>query len=96
MKNRGVIYKKRTYVDNEKQKVTDILFIEVTDKIKINDDLIKIIPIISDHPSSYCIGEEIEVNGEVSLECILTPAGKRSISLIPVFRTSHKFNEIIL
>ena len=88
MKIRGVICKKRSYRDNDKKKVTDIIFIEVAEKIKINGDLIKIIPIISDHPSSYCIGEEIEVNRKVRLESILTYGGIRSFSPIPVIRTS--------
>ncbi len=86
MKIKGVIYKKRVYVDREKPNVTTILFIELEEKIDINGETIRIIPILSSNPSSYRVGEQIEVNGEVRFECIWTSTGKLSFSQIPVIR----------
>ncbi|MEW9673451.1 hypothetical protein [Ammoniphilus sp. 3BR4] len=88
MKFKGVIYKKRAYVDREKPNVTDILFIELEEKIDVNGETIRIIPILSYKPSSYRVGEQVEVNGEVRFESILTSTGKRSFSPIPVIRVA--------
>jgi hypothetical protein len=86
MKIKGVIYKKRAYVDREKPNVTVILFIELEEKIDVNGEAIRIIPILSSYPSSYRVGEQIEVSGEVRYESIWTSTGQRSLSPIPVIR----------
>jgi hypothetical protein len=86
MKIKGDIYKKRAYVDREKPNVTVILFIELEEKIDVNGEAIRIIPILSSFPSSYSVGEQIEVSGEVRYESIWTSTGQRSFSPIPVIR----------
>ncbi|MCQ6281683.1 hypothetical protein [Bacillus sp. EB600] len=86
MKISGEIYNKRTYIDDYRQNITSILFVELEKMIKVNGEMIKFIPIICDGFSDFNIGEKIEVDGVISFESIKTSKGNRSFSLNPVIR----------
>jgi hypothetical protein len=81
---KGKVYNKRPYVDKHKQNVTNILFIEIEKAIQINGDMIKLIPILSQFSANYCVGEQIEADGEIKFENITTPTGKPCFLPIPV------------
>ena len=84
MKIKGKVYNKRPYIDKQKQNVKNILFIEIEKAIQINGDVIKLIPILSQSSANYSVGEQIEVDGEIKLEHIMTPTGKPCFLPIPV------------
>ncbi|MDQ1005295.1 hypothetical protein QFZ28_005873 [Neobacillus niacini] len=86
MRIRGKIYNKRSYIDDYKQNKTSILFVELEEKLKVNGEMIKFIPMICAGLSDFSIGEKVEVDGIVRFESIKTLKGNLSFSPIPVIR----------
>ncbi|MEW9673707.1 hypothetical protein [Ammoniphilus sp. 3BR4] len=87
MRVQGKIFKKRPYLNSENKNINCIAFMEMSDGVEINGDHVKIIPIlINDAELKHIVGENIEVDGEIRFERILTMTGIRSLHPIPVLQ----------
>lgn len=84
MKVKGKIVRKRPYFDDEDHSINCITFLEIENAIMVNGEPIKIIPILcQDSVLTQSVGENIEIEGEISFKRICTASGKRSLSPIP-------------